>query len=169
MKKLITIILITYCLVSCSKAQQPIATVVEAPAAPLIGGNPVDALPRTVVFKMNGDWSDYVPVNVNASGTALISYPDPRDISGASIPLPLDDGWWLDRRGGMGPNTRFTRYTWDEYRQLPRVPNRQVLIKAIIPSARVTETRTLDIPVGEATVAKCNELLKNETITVTVP
>lgn len=137
------------------------------PAQPLLTGSPAHALPGTTVFKMNGDWSAYVPVTVNLSGAALVSYPDPRDVTVDSAPLPLVDGWWLDRRGGMGPQTRFTHYTWEAYHALTAVPGQQQLLDSIIPGARVTATRTLDIPIGTATVAKCNELLQKERIKVT--
>lgn len=157
MNKLATIICGAVALASCSHAEQPVATAM--PAAPLLTGKPAQALPGTTVFKMNGDWSNYVPVTVNSAGTALVSYPDPRDVSEANSPVALKDGWWLDRRGGMGANTRFTRYTWAEYHSLSTVPTQSQLLQAIIPDARVTTTRTLDIPIGTATPEQCNELL----------
>lgn len=158
MKTVFAITIALLILTACSKSEQPVAT--PMPAQPMLTGGTAHAIPGTTIFKMNGEWADHVTVTVNATGTGLVSYPDPRDVSTASAPLPLVDGWWLDRRGGMGPNTRFTRYTWAEYSVLPQVPAQAELLKAIIPDARVTATRTLNIPIGTATPEQCIRLLK---------
>ncbi|MDE5668462.1 MAG: hypothetical protein K2I24_02900, partial [Duncaniella sp.] len=69
------------------------------------------ALPNACIYRTSIDVDAYVPVTVNPVDGSLISYPAPSDITGASMPVVLKDGWLLDRRG-ISPNTRFVRYTY---------------------------------------------------------
>lgn len=121
--------------------------VVSTPLTPSKGGfadsAPVRALPRAVIYKMNGDYADNVPVNVNAAGE-IVSYPAPTDLGPNSTPIKLDDGYWLDRRG-ISSMTRFTRYTYSEYRTLKQTPTTSQLLDAIIPGAAVTEIVCLPV------------------------
>ncbi|MDE6026657.1 MAG: hypothetical protein K2G23_01115, partial [Muribaculaceae bacterium] len=70
-------------------------------------------------------------------------------ISVNSKPIDLGNGWWLNRQG-LGPNSVFTRYTYEEYSKLPSVPSQQELKAAIIPGARVSEWRQLSCPASDA-------------------
>jgi len=79
------------------------------------------ALRSYLVYKMSGDYANLVPVNLDNEGN-LRSYPDPMDISQSSTPVALGDGWYLDRRG-IGTNTAFLNYTYEEYHALPSVPS----------------------------------------------
>lgn len=119
------------------------------------------ALPRAVIYKTNGDYRDNVPVTLNAAGTALISFPAPTDITDLSTPLPLADGYLLDRRG-VSENSRFTRYTYAQYRALPAPPAPAALIDSIIPGARVTVIHRLDITLQQALgdTAAVNDLIR---------
>lgn len=105
--------------------------------------------PKAVAYRMSGDYSDNVPVTLAADG-AIISYPAPGDLTDRSAPLPLADGWWLDRRG-ISANSVFTRFTYSEYRALPAAPTPAELKASIIPGARVTVTLQLPMTVAEAT------------------
>lgn len=105
--------------------------------------------PQAVAYRMSGDYSDNVPVTLAADG-AIISYPAPGDLTDLSAPLPLADGWWLDRRG-ISANSAFTRYTYSEYRALPAAPTPAELKASVIPGARVTATLQLPMTVPEAT------------------
>ncbi len=106
-------------------------------------------IPKAVIYTMNGDWSQYVPVNVTEDGATLISFPAPSDIKAFSTPVNVGDGYWLDRRG-IGPNTVFTRWTYAEYSQLPTVPAPDEILDNIIPGARVTEILELPLPASVA-------------------
>lgn len=119
------------------------------------------ALPRAVIYKTDGDYRDNVPVTLNAAGTALISFPAPTDITDFSTPLPLADGYLLDRRG-VSENSRFTRYTYAQYRALPAPPAPAALIDSIIPGARVTVIHRLDITLQQALgdTAAVNDLIR---------
>ncbi len=129
---------------------------VPAPAPPISkeatvisGPLPDKALPRAVLYKTNGDYSDHVFVNVGPD-SRLVSYPAPTDVSAASSALPVGSGWLLDRRGGIGEDSRFLKWTYAEYAALPSAPSPSEIIASIIPDARVTDIRVLPISASEA-------------------
>ena len=126
----------------------------------LIGSNDAAMMPNATVFKMSGDYADKVGVTLNSDGT-LAYYPAPADISALSAPYRLDDGWWLNRQG-ISSKSVFTKWTFEEYANLPATPTQQEIIDAIIPGARVTEMVTLPIPANEALShpSDCNKYLK---------
>lgn len=105
----------------------------------ILGSEPRDVMPRAVAYRTNGDYSQYVTISVNPQGQVL-SFPDPRDVGEQSVPINLGDGWLLDRRGGIGPDTRFIRITYSDYHNLPAPPSIFELKEAIIKDARVTQT-----------------------------
>ncbi len=117
-------------------------TVDDTPITPqnvILGSEPRDVMPRAVAYRTNGDYSQYVTINVSPAGQ-ILAFPDPRDIGPQSTPLELGDGWLLDRRGGIGENTRFIRLTYTDYHNLPAPPTIFELKEAIIKDARVTQT-----------------------------
>lgn len=115
-----------------------------------IGGEPKNQfLPKARIYRTNGDYIDNVPIQMNADRTAIVSYPAPSDLSDSSKPLQLADGYLLDRRG-IGLNSAFTSYTYDEYMHLPSPPSLEELKLHIIPQARVTEVVELPITLTEA-------------------
>ncbi len=141
-------------LASCRSAQEatamPDADSVQVSGVmrlPRAGG--ANALPKAVVYRTNGDYAQNVPVNLNPMRDSLLSYPAPSDITDSSSPLEVGDGWLLDRRGGVGANTAFLKYTYAQYRALPQV-DASMLMDAILPDARVTEVRVLPVSASEA-------------------
>lgn len=131
-------------------AQPSAAVAVAAPGvrrAPIMGGS--QAMPKAVIYRTNGDYSAYVPVTLNAQRDGLVSYPAPSDLSDDSTPLSVGGGWMLDRRGGVGINTAFLRYTYAQYRRLSHV-DASMLMQAIMPDARVTEVKVLPVTAAEA-------------------
>ncbi|MGM9853720.1 MAG: hypothetical protein ACI30N_07120 [Muribaculaceae bacterium] len=138
------------------------AVVIAPRPTPVTGmrGNGASYLPKAIIYKTNGDYNNLVPVNLNPDGT-LLSYPDPTDVGEFSTPLPLADGWLLDRRGGIGTGTRFTRWTYPQYHALPQVPSPQELLQNLVPEARVTEAYRLPINAHPADTAACNALIRN--------
>ena len=115
----------------------------------LPASQPTGAMPNAVVYQTNGDYADNVAVSLNDDGTALVSYPDPRDITTQSHPIKLADGWLLDRRG-ITPTTAFLSYTYKEYAALPFCPSPEELMSRIIPGSQVTEIRVLPIKLWQA-------------------
>ncbi|MDE6716781.1 MAG: hypothetical protein K2J70_01185 [Muribaculaceae bacterium] len=114
----------------------------------LTGSRPASAILKASAFKMSGDYSDKVAITLNDDGT-LAYFPAPSDISANSRPLDLGEGWWLNRQG-LSSRSVFTRYTFEEYASLPAVPSPEELKAAVIPGARVTDFRKLDMPAYEA-------------------
>ncbi|MCC8118887.1 MAG: hypothetical protein LIP09_09125 [Bacteroidales bacterium] len=108
------------------------------------------ALPKAVIYKMNGDYSQYVPITLSRSGKQVISYPAPSDLTANSTPLEIGDGWWLDRRGAIGNHTAFLTYTYDQYRALKQAPTSDELMNHIKSEAKVSEYKTLPITLNEA-------------------
>lgn len=130
--------------------------IVKVDTRPRIG-TPPRALLNATVFKMSGDYANNVAVTLNADGT-FAYYPAPSDISAASHPIDLGNGWWLNRQG-IGPRSRFLRYTFEEYASLPSVPSQEELLKAIIPGAEVTEFKSVNVPASEA-MSRLDEVKK---------
>lgn len=119
--------------------------------ATAIGTNPVAAMPKAVIYKTNGDYANYVPITLNPARTAILSYPGPKDVSAdLSTPLPLANGWMLDRRGGISANTAFLKYTFAQYSGLKSAPTPEELFDKIIPDARVTEVKVLPMSLSQA-------------------
>lgn len=88
-----------------------------------------------------------VPVAVDNG--RIVSFPAPSDISSATAPIRLSDGWWLDRQG-IGPNTVFLKWTRDEYAALPSTPSIAEIKEAIVPSARPDAIYQLPMSASEA-------------------
>lgn len=152
-------------MVGCKSSNKTIDTVdAGVPAkvvTPVLGGaRPVSMMPKVKIYKTNGDYDYLVPITLDASRTKVVSFPAPSDLTEASMPLKLDDGFLLDRRG-IGMNTAFTRYTYKEYMALPQAPSVKELLDAVIPDARVTEV--VEMPFTMATddiVKRCNEQIQ---------
>lgn len=126
-------------------------------------GNEMNSRPhlaraKATLFKMSGDYANNVAVTLGADGN-LLYFPAPTDITPESAPVEVGDGWWLNRQG-IGENSVFTKYTFEEYSALKTVPTVEELKAAIIPGARVTEYRILAIPAAEAKKLKPADLLK---------
>lgn len=110
-----------------------------------------------MIYKMSGDYAALVPVTLNERGE-LSSYPDPKDLSEAAKPVALGDGWYLDNRG-IGPNTAFLDYTYEQYQALPAVPTHEVLMAHIKVRNAITDlwncgTQTRTIEQYKALVAE---------------
>lgn len=130
----------------CRSQAQPDAITTASVAAPV---RPSSFIPKAVAYRTNGNYAANVPVTLADSGNELASFPAPSDLTESSTPVPLADGYLLDRRG-ISSHTAFLRYTYDEYRALPEVPGIAQLKSAIIPDARVTEIVQLPVTVQKA-------------------
>lgn len=123
-------------------------------------------MPKAIIYKTSGDYNNNVPISLNATRTEIISYPSPSDLTDSSTPVPLADGWLLDRRG-VSASTAFTTYTYADYAAMPAPPSTADLLRAVIPGARVTEIRRLPYPVGTATdISAINRLITDSLATL---
>lgn len=125
------------------------------------GGRPSAYMPRAVIYRTNGDYNNNVTITVNAAGTAPVSYPGPGDVGEQSVPVVLDGGWLLDRRGGIGAQTRFLTYTYSRYHELPAPPAVETLMESIIPEARVTAAYRLPLSAANVDTAAVNKLIRD--------
>ena len=151
------------CLASC--ANKNVKTISVSEANPLGTAivrpqKELNFIPKATAFRMSGDYADHVAVTLGENGK-LAYYPEPRDISEASKPISLGDGWWLNRQG-LGPNSVFLKYTFEEYSNLKNVPSQEEIMEAIIPGAKVTTFRALPIGMSEAdkNIDKVREMVK---------
>lgn len=113
----------------------------------VLGSSP-RTMPKASLFRMTGDYARNVAVTLNADGS-LAYYPAPGDITSVSAPVEVGDGWWLNRQG-LGPNSVFTDWTFEQYRALKATPPQSEIKAHIIPGARVSEFKQLPITASEA-------------------
>lgn len=105
-------------------------------------------IPKATAFKMSGDYADNVAITIDGNGR-IVYYPAPTDLTKASKPVSLGNGWWLNRQG-ISANSVFTKYTFEEYCKLKTPPTQQELKDAIIPGARVIQMVQLPMSISEA-------------------
>lgn len=138
-----------------------VITVSTAPGAvevPGVRDGGAAMIPKASAFRMSGDYADKVAVTFDGSGK-LVYYPAPTDISQASRPVSIGDGWWLNRQGISGSSV-FTKWTFDEYMRLPSAPSTDEIKAAVIPGAVVTEFRRLPVSASEAAKLPPSSLLQ---------
>lgn len=98
---------------------------------PVVVAQPVDAMPHVIIYKTTRDYSQNVPVIMDAACERIVSYPDPADLRGNCRPQPLEGGFLLDNRG-IGETVAFLSYTYDEYAAMPSAPSMDDLLKHIV-------------------------------------
>lgn len=103
----------------------------------VVTGEPARELPHAVVYRTSVDCDSLVAVSLNASRDAVISYPAPTDISAASMPVRLADGYLLDRRG-ISPSAEFINMSYEAYSRLKTAPSPAELMKMLVSGAEVT-------------------------------
>lgn len=82
---------------ACSHKTMGDQTIQPSTAPGMVLGTPAAMLPKATLFKMSGNYADRVAVGY--SNGQLTYYPAPTDISAASAPLEIGNGWWLNRQG----------------------------------------------------------------------
>ena len=129
---------------------------------PMPGGELLaSAMPRAIVYRTGADYADKVPVNIDTRSGAIVGYPDPRDLHAASMPLPLAEGYLLDRRG-ISPSVAFTSFTYAQYAALKAAPTIEQLSESIINRHPIVEMYQLPISAAEAAAdtAKVNDYIR---------
>ena len=127
-----------------AEAQLPIRGILFGRQEPKV----VNDIPKATAFRMSGDYADNIAVTLSSSGE-LIYFPDPADISANSAPVKLGNGWWLNRQG-LGYGSCFTKYSFNEYANLDKVPSPSDIKGSVIPGAVVIEIRELPFSLSEA-------------------
>ena len=97
--------------------------------------------PPVIIYKTKVDYTKNVPVVLNEEKTAVVSYPDKRDVKKGgefSYPGELNDGYLLDNRG-IDKNAAFISLTYEEYYNLDKTPDSEQLFGMIIDKDPFTE------------------------------
>ena len=172
MKKLVYLISGVLALSACHTSKKTIDTnndtmdeqveePVMAPNNRVIIGN---ASPAVFVYKMKADYSNLVPVIMNAEKTKIVSYPDPTDVYYKGVlakPSQLEGGYWLDNRG-INEHVAFTSYTYEEYSALETSPSMSELLNHIVEKDPLTEWHQCGFRADyEDIVTELNEKIKS--------
>lgn len=152
------IIPVAAAMASCSHKTSAVAeTSTPQQSTPVVMGSGVRSLPKATAFKMNGDYANQVGVTIGSDGK-LTYFPAPTDITANSAPVSLGDGWWLNRQG-LSAGSVFTRWTFEEYSKLKKVPAPEEILKAVIPGSKVESFTVL--PYTQTGVLNHLEDIKN--------
>jgi len=87
-----------------------------------------------IIYKTRVNHDHHVPITLDSGKKKLISYPAPSDLyyeGELALPLKLQKGYLLDLRG-IGTNTVFTSYTYEEYSKLDAPPSFKELLDSVI-------------------------------------
>lgn len=149
---------------SCAHSRQAEDTVgaIGRNASGLVGGT-ATALPKAIIYRTQHDYSNNVSVTMNTARTEIVSYPAPSDLrrgDGYATPLPLANGYWLDRRG-VNANSVFLDYTFQEYASLEVTPTVAELKEHIIDRQPFTAMYALPLTAStaERDTAQCNNII----------
>jgi len=120
---------------------KPVAVTKTIPPVAATNTTSVAALAPILIYKTTKDYSQYVPVIMNAEKTKIITYPDPTDVYyGGKLAYPtlLDNGYFLDNRG-IGPNVVFLNYTYEAYSRLKAAPTMEQLMNSLLDKSPLLE------------------------------
>lgn len=154
-------------LAACSSKRQaseaPSFSPITATATKAIGG--AGHVPAAIIYRTTGHYDNNVPVTMDETRTRIMSYPAPADLraaDGYATPLPLRNGYLLDRRG-MTRTTAFLDYTYAEYAALETTPSAGELAKHVIDKHPIAELYLLPITTHEALgdTARCNAIISS--------
>lgn len=151
------------CLTACSTKQQTVINSIESDtwnSPRRIGNNSTTYyMPKAIIYKTTKDYSRNVPITMDDSRTQITSYPAPSDLL-SGTPLSLCDGWLLDCRG-IGRNTVFLDYTYEEYATLNAAPSFNELKKHIIDKHPIAEMFVIPLTIEQAKTdtARCNAII----------
>lgn len=113
----------------------------KGPQKTAITGQTVSMVQPLIVYKTTADYRHNTPITLDQEGTAVAGYPAPRDLlKGTELrtPLPLADGYLMDRRG-IGPSTAFISLTYQQYANLQTTPTSEELSKLIVDRHPIAE------------------------------
>ncbi|HQN15688.1 MAG TPA: hypothetical protein PLC90_04960 [Bacteroidales bacterium] len=120
----------------------------------------VMATPPVIIYKTYKDYHKNVPVTLSADKSAIVSYPDIKDVyynDTLAYPTRLARGFWLDNRG-IGPHAAFLKFTYEEYSQLEATPAPDVLFQNILETDPFKEIYKLSC---ERDTVEINKIIKS--------
>ncbi|MFA7043907.1 MAG: hypothetical protein WC186_06150 [Bacteroidales bacterium] len=115
----------------------------QSVSKPIVATNTtsVAAMAPILIYKTMKDYSQYVPVIMNAEKTKIVTYPDPTDVyygGKLAYPTPLNNGYFLDNRG-IGANVAFLNYTYEAYSRLKTAPTMEQLMNSLLDKSPLLE------------------------------
>lgn len=117
-----------------------------------------------VIYKTKTEYNNLVPVTLNNEKTTITSYPAPSDLfknGELTLPTPLPNGYLIDNRG-IGLNTAFTSFTYEEYSKLRQAPCIEELMNNIIDNDPIVELYDCREHLSiRNDIKKINKLVKN--------
>lgn len=113
----------------------PVALVATMPVSTI--AQSVQALPHSIVYRTNNDYSNYVQVELAADGS-LLAYPAPTDVKARPKPVKLKKGYYLSSVG-VSQNTRYLDMTITEYAALQSPPSSEELLRHVKDKSPMTE------------------------------
>ena len=90
--------------------------------------------PPVIVYKTKKDYFDKVPVTLSDDKSRIVGFPAPSDlkVNGKfTYPTRLKSGYLLDNRG-IGKNTAFLRFSYEDYYNMDNIPTAERLFNYII-------------------------------------
>lgn len=89
--------------------------------------------PYAIVYKTKADYSQLVPIRLNAAKTRVEGFPAPSDLyrfGQLATPVALGNGYLLDRQG-ISVNSAFLSVPYEEYKRFRNTPNPSWLMENI--------------------------------------
>ncbi|MCB2220161.1 MAG: hypothetical protein KQI35_07170 [Bacteroidetes bacterium] len=137
-KILFTGIFLAFMMINCSGTKKSN----QSEGSQMMGSNSIGQPgPPLIIYRTNGDYFFNVPVILNEDHTAVVSYPDPRDLvigGNYTYPTHLSNDFLLDNRG-INENVAFLKLTYDEYSKLSSAPNSAELMEMVVEAEPLTE------------------------------
>lgn len=118
--------------------------------------------PKAIVYKTKADYYDKVPIFLSADKKTITGFPHPKDLmQGGQLALPtrLVKGYLLDNRG-VGSNTAFLKYTYQEYADMKTYPSLEELFQSIIDNDPFLQIYDCGLRSDYKTVGEINQLIK---------
>lgn len=88
---------------------------------------------RVIIYKTRFNYYNFVPVTMNKEKTEIMSYPAKEDLlldSMFTLPIPLESGFMLDKRG-INAQSAFLNMPYLEYYQMKEIPRVDSLFNMI--------------------------------------
>jgi hypothetical protein len=87
-----------------------------------------------VIYKTRSDYSQFVPVRMNAGRTEIIEVPHPSDFiyrGRLAFPVALNQGYWIDNQG-ITPDVAYLRFTIENYSKLDEPLSVEIMSRYIL-------------------------------------
>jgi len=130
MHRLVILLLIIVFLYSCrARGEMPLAAFVHH--ADIIHFRPDSPL---VIYKTRADYSQFVPVRMNANRTEIIKAPHPSEFihqGRLSLPVAINQGYWIDNIG-ISPDVAYLRFTIENYSKLDEPLPVEIMLRYIL-------------------------------------